>query len=68
MNKERLKRFVKSTLWSFGAYWLIRAPLQVIFTEVLGIWYVLSNFMAGCVLLVIGFIVGEFWIWKDKNV
>lgn len=63
----KLRRFIKLSLWSFFVYWIIRAPLQMFFTDVLGIWYVLSNFIAGCILMVGGFLVSEFWIWGDKG-
>ncbi len=67
MLNGKLKRFMKLASWSFVVYWVVRTPLQIFFTDVLGIWYVLSNFMAGCILMVGGFLVSEFWIWGDKE-
>ncbi len=63
----KLKRFIKLASWTFLVYWTVRTPMQIFFTDVLGIWYVTSNFIAGCILMVVGFLVSEFWIWGDKG-
>ena len=61
---NKMKRLIKLAGWSFLMYWAVRTPLQMFFTEFLGLWYVLSNFLAGALMMFGGFLVSEYWIWK----
>jgi len=64
LNVGWFQRFIKFSTSTFIVYWLIRAPMIVFFTDVLGIWYVMSTFIVGLILSLIGFAISEGWIWK----
>ena len=66
MSPERLRRAGKHVLWAIIVYWGIRAPCLYVMVEWFGMHYITAGFVLGVVLTIVGFFVGELWIWKDK--
>lgn len=60
-------RFVKYGTWILLEFWLVKGPMTWLFTDIVGLWYVLSAFIAGTVCTVIGFGLSELWIWKARK-
>ena len=65
-TKSWFNRFTKFGVSTFIVYWGVRAPMMVGFTDVLGVHYVLSAFIVGIILSLIGFVISEGWIWGKK--
>jgi len=61
------KRFVKFGTMDLLIYWLLKAPLLIILTDWLGIWYALAAFIVGLIITVLGFSFSELWIWKKRK-
>lgn len=60
------RRFVKFGSSTFVVFWVVKGPMIWVLTDALGIWYVLSAFVAGVIVTVMGFILSELWVWKKK--
>jgi len=71
------QRFMKYGGWIFLQFWIIRAPMTVLFT---GIFpetvslvvlsfpgYLLASFTSGSLLAIVGFFLSEKWIWRRKK-
>ena len=68
------KRFLKYGGWIGLQFWLIRAPMTVLFTgmfpEIIDFQlfkfpgYLLASFTSGTILAIVGFFISEWWIWK----
>ena len=74
------QRFLKYGGWIGLQFWLIRAPMTVLFTnvfpEIVDLQllkfpgYLLASFLSGTILAVVGFFLSEWWIWgkpKDES-
>ena len=59
------QRFAKFGVSTFIVFWLVKGPLIWLLTTI-GMWYILSAFISGLIVTVIGFIVNEVWIWSQK--
>ena len=66
LKYPRLQKFTKYGSWITLEYWIIKGPMTMLFTEMLGLWYVTSAFIAGLICTVIGFFLGEFWVWRKR--
>lgn len=71
INHTWFQRLVKYGFSTLIVYWLVKAPLIAIFTTVLpSIFYIpsylIGAFFAGLIVTVIGFFLGEVWIWREK--
>jgi len=64
LKYSTLRRLAKFASTTFFVYWMAKAPLIWFFSEILGLWYILSAFIVGIIVTVIGFIFNEFWIWR----
>lgn len=70
------QRFLKYGGWIGIQFWLIRAPMTVLFTNAFPKiidfqlikfpGYLLASFTSGSILAVVGFFLSEWWIWKIK--
>lgn len=67
VKKAWFQRFTKYGLWLTIEYWLVKGPITIFFTDILGLWYVISAFIAGVICALIGFVLSEFWIWREKH-
>jgi len=61
---QRLARFIVSAAM---IYFVFKAPVMWFLTDVFGLHYVLSGFVAGSVITLLNFVPSEFWIWKKKS-
>ena len=59
-NHEWFRKFVKFGLTTVATFWLVKGPLIWLLTEVFGYWYVLSAFVVGLIVTVVGFVVNHF--------
>ncbi len=76
-----LQRFIKYGGWIFIQFWIIRAPMTVLFTgmfpEIVKLnlfihviqfpGYLLASFTSGTLLAIVGFLLSEKWIWKPRK-
>lgn len=60
---EWFQRFTKFGISTLLMFWLVKGPIIWLFTDVWGIWYVLSAFMGGLIVTIGGFILNELWVW-----
>lgn len=60
------RRFVKFGLSTFVVFWVVKGPMIWVLTDVLGVWYLLSAFVAGVIVTIVGFVLSELWVWKKK--
>jgi len=63
----KFNRFFKYGLWIMLEFWFVKGPMTWMFTDLLGIWYVLSAFIAGTICTIIGFFLSDLWIWADRR-
>jgi len=71
------KRFLKYGGWIGIQFWLIRAPMTMLFTgmfpEIIDFQlfkfpgYLLASFASGTILAIVGFFISELWIWRRKS-
>lgn len=61
------QRFIKFGLSTFVMFWLLKGPIIWLFTDVWGIWYVLSAFIGGLIVTVAGFVLNELWVWAKND-
>lgn len=61
-----LQRFTKYGSWISLEYWIIKGPLTALFTERLGLWYIVSAFFSGLICTVIGFFLNDSWVWGER--
>ena len=71
------QRFMKYGGWIFLQFWIIRAPMTVLFTgmfpETVSLLmisfpgYLLASFTSGTLLAIAGFFLSEKWIWRPKK-
>lgn len=64
---QKLKRLAKFCFVSLLTYFVLKAPIMLLLTDVLHIHYVLSGAIAGAVLTLANFVPSEWWVWKKKN-
>ena len=76
-----LQRFLKYGGWIFLQFWIIRAPMTVLFTGMFGETitinlfihvfdvpgYLLASFISGTLLAIVGFFISDMWIWGSKK-
>ena len=67
MRRPRFHRLAKFAVSTFIIFWVVKGPLIWMLTDVFGFWYVVSAFLGGIVVTLIGFALNEFWIWKTKK-
>ena len=58
------QRFAKYGVLTTITFWLAKAPMMWFFTDLLGVWYVLSGFIVGIIVTLLGFVYSEWGIWK----
>ena len=75
------QRFMKYGGWIAMQFWIIRAPMTVLFTgmfpEVITLnlfihiiafpGYLLASFTSGTLLAIVGFFLSERWIWRPQE-
>ena len=71
------QRFMKYGGWIFLQFWIVRAPMTVLFTgmfpETVSLLvislpgYLLASFTSGTLLAIVGFFLSEKWIWRKKK-
>ncbi len=76
-----LQRFIKYGGWIFIQFWIVRAPMTVLFTGLfpgtitLNLFihvitfpgYLLASFTSGTLLAIVGFFLSERWIWRQEE-
>jgi len=76
-----VQRFLKYGGWIALQFWIIRAPMTVLFTgmfpEIISLnlfihilefpGYLLASFTSGTILAIVGFFLSEKWIWGQKK-
>ena len=72
-----VKRFIKFGGWTFIQFWIIRAPMTMLFTNLFPATislillsfpgYLLASFTSGTLLAIVGFVLSEKWIWKREK-
>lgn len=62
----RLYRLCKYIFSAFVIYFVFKTPVIMLLTEIVGLHYVISGFVAGSILTLMEFIPNEFWVWKRK--
>lgn len=63
----KLLRLGKFILSAFIIYFICKAPVIWLLTDIAGVHYVLSGAIAGATITLLNFIPSEFWIWKKKS-
>lgn len=66
-NHATFQRLLKFMLSAFMIYMVFKAPVMLVLTEICGVHYVLSGFIAGSVLTLLNFVPSEYWVWKKKK-
>lgn len=68
------RRFTQFTVYTTGVYWFVRAPMIVVFTLVLPetfLWifpgYLLATFITGIIVTIIGFVINDKSVWKNRG-
>jgi len=65
--KRRLWRLFKFCLSALIIYFVVKAPVMWLLTDILGVHYILSGAVAGALPTLLMFIPSEWWIWKPKK-
>lgn len=63
----QLKRFTKFGVSLFIEFWLLRAPLEWAMVNLAGWHYLVSSFLSGLILAIVGFFLNDGWIWRKKE-
>jgi len=66
-NHATLQRLTKFVLSAFLIYMVCKAPVMLVLTEICGVHYVLSGFIAGSVLTLLNFVPSEYWVWRKPK-
>jgi len=76
MNHATFRRFTKYAVSTFVIYWVVKGPLIWLLTLLLPSInlfliivpdYVLSAFVVGVLVSLIGFLLSEGWIWRKSQ-
>lgn len=59
-NHEWFRKLIKFGATTIVMFWFVKGPLIFLLTEVLGWWYILSAFLVGLIVTVVGFLVNHF--------
>lgn len=66
-GKPRIQRLGKFVLSAFLIYMVCKAPIMLVLTEMAGVHYVFSGFIAGAVMTLLNFLPSEWWVWKNRS-
>ena len=58
------RQFVRYGITTTVIYWLAKAPLIWFLTNKLNLWYILSSFIVGLIITIMGFVVEKFFVFK----
>lgn len=65
-QKPWFRHLVKFILSATVIYWLVRAPILWVLTELAHIHYLVSAFIAGVVVSLATFVASELWVWRER--
>lgn len=66
-NRPRIQRLGKFVLSAFLIYTICKAPIMLVLTELAGVHYIFSGFIAGAVLTLLNFLPSEWWVWRKND-
>lgn len=64
MKNGWFQRTAKFGVTTTIMYWFLKGPMIYAFTEWLHVWYILSAFLVGLILTLVGVVFNELWIYK----